>query len=106
MIGRRVTDDVELEDAPDTAHVKRTAQEDFSPEAFVLRRSMPWSDHRGEGLLFTAFGATFDPFEALLNRMVGCDDGIVDSLFKFSTPVSGSYFWCPPVDGDRLLLDL
>ena len=41
MIGRRQHDNVELEDAPPSAHVKRTAQEDFSPEAFVWRRSMP-----------------------------------------------------------------
>ena len=40
-IGRRLSDNEELEDAPDTAHVKRTAQESFDPEAFVLRRSMP-----------------------------------------------------------------
>ncbi|MGH8829515.1 MAG: Dyp-type peroxidase, partial [Polaromonas sp.] len=38
-IGRRRSDNEELEDAPASAHVKRTAQEDFSPQAFVLRRS-------------------------------------------------------------------
>ena len=39
-IGRRISDNEEIEDAPQSAHVKRTAQEDFEPEAFVVRRSM------------------------------------------------------------------
>jgi putative iron-dependent peroxidase len=101
-IGRRHSDNEELEDAPDTAHVKRTAQEKFSPEAFVLRRSMPWADPRGQGLVFVAFGASLDAFEAQLRRMVGLDDGIVDALFRFTHPVTGSYFWCPPVADGRI----
>ncbi|HEX6086288.1 MAG TPA: peroxidase, partial [Thermoanaerobaculia bacterium] len=35
-------------------------------------------------------------------RMVGHDDGIVDGLFSFSRPVTGGYYWCPPVDKDQL----
>ena len=101
-IGRRISDNEEIEAAPESAHVKRTAQESFEPEAFVLRRSMPWADDRQAGLVFVAFGHSFDAFEALLRRMVGEEDGIVDALFNFTRPVSGSYFWCPPVSGGRL----
>lgn len=97
IIGRRRDDNVELEDAPDSAHVKRTAQESFTPEAFVLRRSMPFRGARGEGLLFTAFGRSFDAFEAQCRRMVGAEDGTVDALFRFSKPVTGFYFYCPPL---------
>lgn len=100
--GRRISDNEEIDDAPESAHVKRTAQEDFDPEAFVLRRSMPWADEDEMGLVFTAFGHSFDAFEALLNRMLGKDDGVVDALFTFTRPVSGSYFWCPPVVEGRL----
>lgn len=102
MLGRRKADDVELDDAPPSAHVKRTAQESFQPEAFLLRRSMPWSDPDGAGLVFVAFGNSFDPFEAQLRRMVGLDDGIEDALFRFTQPESGSYAWCPPVQEGRL----
>ncbi len=94
VIGRRLSDNEEIEDAPESAHVKRTAQEDFEPEAFVLRRSMPWADESGEGLVFVSFGKSFDAFEALLNRMTGKEDGIVDALFRISQALSGSYFWC------------
>ncbi|MGY8997353.1 MAG: Dyp-type peroxidase [Alphaproteobacteria bacterium] len=102
IIGRRLKDNVELEDAPETAHVKRTAQESFDPEAFVLRRSMPWADSSGEGLMFVAFGSSHDAFGAQMRRMVGLDDGIVDGLFRFSRPVTGSYYWCPPVTDGHL----
>ncbi|MDA0229098.1 MAG: Dyp-type peroxidase [Proteobacteria bacterium] len=102
IIGRRLQDNVELDDAPASAHVKRTAQESFTPEAFVLRRSMPWVNGDGAGLMFVAFGKSFDAFEAQLRRMAGEDDQICDALFRFTRPMSGSYFWCPPVVAGKL----
>ena len=102
IIGRRQSDNEELADAPESAHVKRTAQESFEPEAFVLRRSMPWADEFGAGLYFVAFGKSFDAFEAQLLRMIGADDGIADALFTVTQPVSGAYFWCPPMKDGRL----
>ena len=105
-IGRRRSDNEELDDAPESAHVKRTAQESFDPEAFVVRRSMPWADASAAGLMFVAFGHSLDAFEAQMRRMVGLDDGIVDALFRFTRPVSGAYFWCPPVKGGKLQLPL
>lgn len=102
VIGRRKTDDVELDDAPPSAHVKRTAQESFDPEAWLVRRSMPWADDDGEGLFFVAFGRSFDAFDAQLRRMVGADDDVVDALFEFTRPVTGAYYWCPPVHNARL----
>ncbi|MBZ0169474.1 peroxidase [Candidatus Methylomirabilis lanthanidiphila] len=105
-VGRRRSDNDEIEDAPPSAHIKRTAQESFDPAAFVLRRSMPWTDDCHAGLVFVAFGASFDAFEALLRRMVGADDGIVDALFSFTRPISGAYFWCPRMQEGRLDLRL
>ena len=101
-VGRRLRDNEELADAPASAHVKRTAQEDFEPPAFVLRRSMPWARDAEAGLLFLAFGKSLDAFEAQLRRMAGLDDGIADALFGFSRPVTGAYFWCPPLRDGRL----
>jgi putative iron-dependent peroxidase len=43
-----------------------------------------------------------DAFEAQLRRMVGLDDGITDALFRIFKPVSGAYFWCPPLRAGRL----
>ncbi len=101
-IGRRKSDNEELKDAPESSHVKRTAQESFQPEAFVLRRSLPWARGSTGGLMFVAFGKSLDAFEAQLRRMVGAEDGIADALFQFTKPVTGSYFWCPPLRNGRL----
>jgi putative iron-dependent peroxidase len=68
----------------------------------MLRRSMPFSDASGDGLMFIAFGHSFDAFEAVLRRMLGLDDGLVDGLFSFSRPSDGAYYWCPPRKGESL----
>lgn len=28
--------------------------------------------------------------------MLGCSDGIIDGVFKFSKIIETSYLWCPP----------
>lgn len=102
IIGRRLSDNEELRDGPDAAHVKRTEQEAVDPPAFLLRRSMPWADAERAGLVFVAFGSSLDPFEYHLNRMTGGADGIVDHLFRFTRPITGASFWCPPLRNGRL----
>jgi putative iron-dependent peroxidase len=101
-IGRRLADNEEIEDSPVSAHVKRTAQESFEPEAFVLRRSMPWMTGMQAGLMFVAFGKSLQAFEAQMRRMAGQDDGVTDALFQISRPVSGAHFWCPPMRDGKL----
>lgn len=106
IVGRRLSDNEELEDAPESAHVKRTAMEDFEPEAFVVRRSMPYIDGDVAGLVFLAFGQSLNEYEVQLRRMLGLDDGITDGLFRFSRPVTGGYYWCPPVRDGKLAISL
>ena len=101
-IGRHRVGNAEIDDAPSSAHVKRTAQESFSPPAFVVRRSMPWASGFDSGLMFVAFGRSLDAFEAQLRRMLGQEDGIIDALFRFTRPVTGAYYWCPPLADGRL----
>ncbi len=97
IIGRRLSDNEEFAEAPASAHVKRAAQESFSPEAFMLRRSMPWVSGPNNGLVFVAFGKDFTAYDAIMRRMIGADDGLVDGLFSFSQPQGGGFYWCPPV---------
>lgn len=104
VFGRRLSDNEELDDAPESAHVKRTAMEDFEPEAFVVRRSMPYIDGDEAGLVFLSFGSTLDFYEMQLRRMIGLDDGITDGLFSFSRPTTGGYYWCPPIEHGQLQL--
>ena len=90
-IGRRRSDNIELEDA----------QESFTPEAFMLRRSMPWAEGQRSGLVFVAFGKSFDAFEVQLQRMIGAEDDITDAHLRFTRPLTGAYFWCPPMRNGR-----
>jgi len=106
IIGRRKSDNVELKDGPDAAHVQRTEQEAPEPPVFLLRRSMPWADARQAGLVFVAFGSSLDAFEYHLSRMTGATDRIADHLFRFTRPVTGAYFWCPPLRDGRADLSL
>ena len=106
IFGRRLSDNEEIEDAPESAHVKRTAMEDFEPAAFVVRRSMPYIDGDQAGLVFVSFAKTLDFYEMQLRRMMGFDDGIIDGLFSFSRPVTGGYYWCPPIHNGQLKLEV
>jgi putative iron-dependent peroxidase len=105
IIGRGLDTNEELASAPSSAHVKRSAQESFEPPAFMLRRSMPYVGHgaAGEnGLCFIAYGESLDRFERVLSRMLGREDGVTDALFRFTRPVSGGYYFCPPLAGGQL----
>jgi len=104
IIGRRQSDNEELDDAPESAHVKRTAQESFSPEAFMLRRSMPYVEGQTAGLVFVCFASSTQPFLQQMDRMVGKEDGITDGLFRFSVPKTGAFFWLPPMKDGKIAL--
>ena len=104
VIGREKASNDELDDAPASAHVKRVEQDDFDPPAYVVRRSSPWIENQQSGLMFLSFGHSFDAFEMQLSRMVGEDDGISDALFTFSKPITGNYYWCPPLGKEGLNL--
>jgi len=68
----------------------------------MLRRSLPWAGVDREGLEFVSFVASLETFTRMMRRMTGVEDGIVDGLFAFSRPVSGGFYWCPPVARGRL----
>lgn len=102
MIGRRRNGNEEMADAPESAHVKRSAQELFDPPAFMVRRSQPWATAHEQGLEFIAYGRTLDAFERVLRRMAGIEDNIGDALFAFSRPLTGGYYWCPPLRDGKL----
>lgn len=98
-IGRSLRDNQELADNKPSAHIVRTEQESFSPQAHMLRRSMPWCDDQlNAGLVFSCFAHSLYPFEVQLGRMRGCEDGIQDGVFQFSRILETNYFWCPPID--------
>ena len=108
-MGRDRASNEEIEDAPESAHIKRTTQEDFTlsdgSEGFSWRRSMPWVGGDASGLHFVSFGKSFEAFELQLARMSGADketkDGITDAVLQMSQPLRTSYYWCPPMQASK-----
>ena len=104
-IGRRLSDNEELDNAPASSHVNRTDQASFESDADILRRSMPFSNQSGDGLMFLAYCENLDRFEMQMRRMAGLNDGIIDALFTFSQPINSAYFYCPAIENGQLVID-
>lgn len=64
--------------------------------------SVPRATGGRAGLMFVAFGHSFEAFEAQMRRMAGLVDGVVDALFQMSKPVTGAYAWIPPMCDGKL----
>jgi putative iron-dependent peroxidase len=107
VIGRTKAESIELEgDAkPRTAHIARVEIEDEAGvELPIYRRSVPYGTVAEHGLYFVAFSADRTRFDTMLGRMFGTSgDGQHDRLTDFSRPVSGAYYFAPPMN---LLADL
>lgn len=102
VMGRDLKTDVEMEDKPKASHVARTDQDSFGRPAHILRRNMCWADDDFDGgTLFIGFGCSFEAFELQWHRMMGLDDGITDALFCFTRPLTGAYYWCPPMQSGK-----
>ena len=106
-IGRSMDDSRQFENLKDFAHVKRSAKENFSPEAEMLRKSMPWADDSlNGGSMFSGFATSFRSFNLQMGSMLGGNDDIVDGVFKFSRILETSYLWCPAFKTGKLDLSL
>jgi len=106
-IGRTKPESIELEDdvKPPTAHIARVEiEDDAGNELPIYRRSVPYGTVAEHGLYFVAFSADRARYDRMLGRMFGIDgDGRHDRLTDFSRPVSGAYYFAPPLN---LLMEL
>lgn len=107
VFGRTKVDSVELEGEakPADAHISRVeVDDDRGEELKVYRRSVPWATGTEQGLHFVSFGADVERFDVQLRHQYGLvDDGVTDRLLQFTTPLTGSFWYCPSTeDLDRL----
>ena len=98
VIGRRKSDSIELEDKPDDSHVASTDQDVFGK---IFRRNMPYGTVTNHGTMFVGFSATQRPLTAMLESMAGLDDGSPDALTRYTTPLTGAYYFVPSTESLR-----
>lgn len=98
VIGRTKTDDVELDPQPQGSHVSRTDQEAFGD---VFRRNMPYGTVTEHGTMFVGFCSAQRPLAAMLESMAGLTDGVRDALTRYTTPLSGAYYFVPSTQAIR-----
>ena len=98
VIGRTKADDIELDPQPGGSHVSRTDQEVFGN---VFRRNMPYGTVTEHGTMFVGFCSTQGPLAAMLQSMAGVPDGVRDALTRYTTPLSGAYYFVPSTQAIR-----
>ncbi|MDD1792570.1 Dyp-type peroxidase [Enterovibrio makurazakiensis] len=99
VIGRTKPDSIELEDVPATSHVGRVDIKEDGKGLKMVRHSLPYGSVSGDhGLLFLAYCHTQHVHKTMLESMFGERDGKTDMMLRFTTPVTGAYFYAPSMD--------
>ncbi|MFF0489811.1 Dyp-type peroxidase [Nocardia sp. NPDC004068] len=104
VIGRTKLDDFELsdEDKPADSHVAvNTLVDPDGTERKIIRANMPFGSVREGvfGTYYVAYAATPSVTERMLVRMfLGSDEAAYDRILDFSTAVTGTLFFVPPLE--------
>jgi putative iron-dependent peroxidase len=108
VMGRTKADSVELDEArmPEDSHVSRTVLEDADGEELeIFRRNTPYGGVTEHGTMFVGFSADQRRLARMLDRMAGVEDGIRDALTRYTTALTGAYYFCPSVESLQALRD-
>lgn len=97
VIGRTKPDSIELDKAhmPADSHVTRTTLEEEGEELKIFRRNTPYGGVADHGTVFVGFSKQQYRLQRMLERMAGIPDGVRDALTRFSTPLTGAYYFVP-----------
>jgi putative iron-dependent peroxidase len=104
VIGRTKPDSIELDEArmPDDSHVQRTTVEIDGVERKIFRRNTSYGDITDFGTVFVGFSSIQVLLDRMLRRMSGAEGGVRDALTRYSTPLTGAYYFVPSlVDLER-----
>jgi putative iron-dependent peroxidase len=98
-IGRTKRDSVELEGARSLAdsHVSRAKDVVDGVERDIFRRNVPYGDVVDYGTIFVGFSCEQSRLQRMLERMAGVEDGIRDTLTRYTTPLTGAYYVIPSI---------
>jgi putative iron-dependent peroxidase len=92
VMGRTKPDSIELDDKPATSHIARTDQDELGQ---ILRRNIAYGDVREHGTLFVGLCGQRRTLQVMLEHMAGLDGGGRDDLTRYTSPVTGAYYFLP-----------
>lgn len=100
VFGRSKADDIEMTDdvKPSNSHSKLA---NVGDDKKVVRDNMPFGNMASNemGTYFIAYTSTFSTITEMLSRMyIGAPEGNYDRLLDFSTPKTGTLFFCPSIN--------
>jgi putative iron-dependent peroxidase len=98
VIGRTKPDSIELDDKPESSHVARTDQDEFGQ---IFRRNTPYGSVTEHGTMFVGFSAEQAPLATMLDSMAGLTNGVRDALTRYTTALTGGYYFVPSADDVR-----
>jgi putative iron-dependent peroxidase len=103
VIGRTKDTSTELDEEVRGAasHVSRTTIEEQGIEQHIFRRNTPFGTATSHGTMFIGFSCDQHRLARMLARMAGAEDGIRDALTRYTTAVSGAYYFVPSVEALR-----
>ena len=103
IIGRTKDTSVELDEEVrgSQSHVSRTVVEEHGAELHIFRRNTPFGTATAHGTMFIGFSRDQHRLARMLTRMAGAEDGIRDALTRYTTVVSGAYYFVPSVESLR-----
>jgi putative iron-dependent peroxidase len=103
VIGRTKATSTELaeEVSGPQSHVSRTTIEEQGVEQHIFRRNTPFGMATEHGTMFIGFSSDQQRLARMLARMAGAEDGIRDALTRYTTAVSGAYYFVPSVEALR-----
>jgi porphyrinogen peroxidase len=103
VIGRTKATSIELDEEVRGAqsHVSRTTIEENGVERHIFRRNTPFGTATEHGTMFIGFSSEQHRLARMLDRMAGAEDGIRDALTRYTTVVSGAYYFVPSVEALR-----
>jgi putative iron-dependent peroxidase len=98
VIGRTKADSIELDDRPADSHAASTDQDDFGK---IFRRNTPYGTVTDHGTMFVGFAGSREPLQRMLESMAGLVSGARDALTRYTTPLTGAYYFVPSTDALR-----
>ncbi len=103
IMGRTKDTSVELDEEVrgPQSHVSRTVIEENGVELPIFRRNTPFGTATEHGTMFIGFSRDQHRLARMLARMAGAEDGIRDALTRYTTAVSGAYYFVTSVESLR-----